>query len=801
MLQSLELLGFKSFAEKTRLDFSKGITAIVGPNGSGKSNLVDAIKWVLGEQSAKSLRGLEMADVIFGGSSSRKAVSFAEVSLSFENSARRFDLDASQVTITRRVYRDGQGEYLLNGKSSRLKDLRKLYAESDAGNKAISVIEQGRVDAIVLANGPELRSILEDAAGTSKHRTKLDDAQKRLLTIEQSFQLLDQELRQKAKLRDQAEREVVRRTRHAEFGKHITELEQYLGQIEARDAQNKLLTEQLALTQLELLTNADREQLSLIQVDREQAQQKLDSLEARLTDARIRLGVLENRLRDNRQEQAERGEGHQFEHQQRQTMRKLLLHQQAVLQSQYASERSRTEYNQAENRRHETDRRIITAWAEIDALIEELLREQVLRPVAVVDAAAVSPFDHLRTARGMDYTRNQTQLRSQYLDCRRRIQVGSQEIIEFLDLRQALASACDEADSSLRIATMQRDDLQVQFVQSQRERIAFELRTLQQQDRHAVDLAEFERVSSETKRWAEQRQQARERGQHTEQESQRLTTQLAHATARLATLRERVKMLNLQVAHFADPVELMDIETPCPIHGKQPCECEVLDVAAIRKSGLQLLDKSRTELRHLGNINQELCESLESTAGRCTELTVQLKDATDARESLRGLVSDLMQQCEVQYSQFLGSVREHFIPLYQQLFSGGQAEIRTTTDPHTGQSFPQIYCCPPGKELKSMAILSGGERTLSAIALLLAIFRSRPTAFCLLDEVDAALDEANTARLAAALTECFVSTQFLIITHKRRVMAIANQLYGVTMQESGVSKVLSMRLDDASEEN
>jgi chromosome segregation ATPase len=800
MLQSLELLGFKSFAEKTRLDFSTGITAIVGPNGSGKSNLVDAIKWVLGEQSAKSLRGLEMADVIFGGSSSRKAVSFAEVSLSFDNSARRFDLDSPHVTITRRVYRDGQGEYLLNGKASRLKDLRKLYAESDAGNKAISVIEQGRVDAIVLANGPELRNILEDAAGTSKHRTKLDDAQKRLLTVEQSFQLLDQELRQKSKLRDQAEREAARRSHHAELNKHVTELEQYLRQIELRDAQSKLQFEQLALAQLEQQTNTDREQLSQLQTEREQAQQKLDSLEARLTDARIRLGVLENRLRAIRQEQAERGDGQQLEHNQRQITRKLLHHQQAVLQAQEASERSRTEYNQAENRRHETDRRIITAWAEIDALIEEILREQVLRPVAVVEAAAVSPFDHMRSTRGFDHNRNQSQLRSQYLDCRKRIQVGSQEIIEFLERRQALASACEEAESALRIAIIHRDDVQAQFLQSQRERLSFDLRQLQQQDRHAVDLAELERVSQETKRWTEQRRQSRERGQRTEQESQRLTTQLAHASAKLFTLRERVNVLNQQVGHIEGPVEMMDIDTPCPIHGARPCECEILDVAAIRKTGSELLEKSRTMLRHLGIINHELCESLESTTRRCTELAVQLKDATDARDSLRRLVSDLIQQCEMQYNQFLGSVREYFVPLYQQLFSGGQAEIRTTTDQQTGQSYPQIYCCPPGKELKSMAILSGGERTLSAIALLLAIFRSRPTAFCLLDEVDAALDEANTARLAAALTECFVSTQFLIITHKRRVMAIANQLYGVTMQESGVSKVLSMRLGDDEEQ-
>ena len=477
------------------------------------------------------------------------------------------------------------------------------------------------------------------------------------------------------------------------------------------------------------------------------------------------------------------------------SMRKLLAQQQAVLQATTTSERCRAEYRQAESRKHETDRRIVTAWAEIDSLIEDLLRDSVARPVAVVEAAAVSPFDHLRSSRGSDHARNQGQLRSQYLDCRRRIQVGSQEVIECLARRQALSRACEEADSALKMAAFQREDVRSQFVQLQREGTKVQLRKLQLQEQHSVDLAEFERVSGETNRWAEQRKQARDRNQRTEQEANRLTTQLAHATAKLATLRERVILLNQRVHEFADPAELLNSEADCPLHGVKPCECETLDATTLRKTGTELLDRLRTELRHLGIINQELCESYDSTTQRCVELTVQLKDATDARDSLRGLVNDLVQQCEVQYSQFLGQVKQHFVPLYQQLFSGGQAEIRTITDAQ-GSTFPQIFCCPPGKELKSMAILSGGERTLSAIALLLAIFRSRPTAFCLLDEVDAALDEANTARLAAALSECFVSTQFLIITHKRRVMAIADQLYGVTMQESGVSKVLSMRLGD-----
>lgn len=172
MLTRLELLGFKSFADKTRFDFAAGVTAVVGPNGSGKSNIVDAVKWVLGEQSAKALRGGEMADVIFNGSSSRKSLGLAEVTLTFDNRKRQLCTDADEVQITRRVYRDGQGEYLINHQASRLKDIKELFLGSGAGHGAYSVIEQGRVDALLTASTGDRRVIFEEAAGISRFKAK-----------------------------------------------------------------------------------------------------------------------------------------------------------------------------------------------------------------------------------------------------------------------------------------------------------------------------------------------------------------------------------------------------------------------------------------------------------------------------------------------------------------------------------------------------------------------------------------------------------------------------------------------------
>ena len=187
MLKALELNGFKSFADRTRLEFPNGITAVVGPNGSGKSNVVDAIKWVLGNQSAKALRGNEMTDVIFSGSRTRKGAGAAEVTLSFDNSSGVLNVDDEEVHVTRRVYRSGEAEYLLNRQVCRLKDIREIFAGIGVTTGAYSIIEQGKVDALLQSSAKERRLIFEEAAGVSRFKLKRQEAARRLERIEQNL--------------------------------------------------------------------------------------------------------------------------------------------------------------------------------------------------------------------------------------------------------------------------------------------------------------------------------------------------------------------------------------------------------------------------------------------------------------------------------------------------------------------------------------------------------------------------------------------------------------------------------------
>src|ERR671936_349555 len=187
MLKRLELIGFKSFADKTQFDFDPGITAIVGPNGSGKSNIVDAVRWILGEQSAKSLRGGEMADVIFNGSTSRRSLGMAEVTMTFDNSRAALATDAAEVQISRRVYRSGEGEYLINQQPCRLKDIKDLFLGTGAGTDAYSIIEQGRVDVLLQASTKERRTIFEEAASISRFKAKKVETLRRLERVDQNL--------------------------------------------------------------------------------------------------------------------------------------------------------------------------------------------------------------------------------------------------------------------------------------------------------------------------------------------------------------------------------------------------------------------------------------------------------------------------------------------------------------------------------------------------------------------------------------------------------------------------------------
>ncbi len=307
MLKALELIGFKSFADRTRFEFPSGITVVVGPNGSGKSNVVDAIKWVLGEQSVKSLRGKEMADVIFNGSSGRRPLNSAETTLTFDNSDGRLRLDTPEVHVTRRVYRSGEGEYLINRQPCRLRDIRDLFAGTGIATEAYSVIEQGKVDVMLQASAKDRRAIFEEAAGISRFKAKKIEALRRLERVEQNLLRLSDIVDEVENRLKSVRAQATKARRYKEYADRLQELRTQVGladwralgaKLDAIDAEANLLRQQIATE----TTAAEVAELKAAQWETQAGaiDSEIHAAEARLAENRQRVAALETTVEQER---------------------------------------------------------------------------------------------------------------------------------------------------------------------------------------------------------------------------------------------------------------------------------------------------------------------------------------------------------------------------------------------------------------------------------------------------------------------------------------------------------------------
>jgi chromosome segregation protein len=308
MLKALELVGFKSFADRTQLDFPKGITVVVGPNGSGKSNIVDAIKWVLGEQSARSLRGKEMADVIFNGSGSRPPMNTAETTLTFDNSQRMLPIDTPEVHVTRRVYRSGEGEYLINRQPSRLRDIRDLFAGTGLGTEAYSVIEQGKVDVLLQSSPRERRLIFEEAAGISRFKAKKVESLRRLERVEQNLLRLADIVEEVEHQLKHVRKQATKARRYQEYADRLQSLRTQMGLADWRQlgtrldelaAQESQLTDRIGETGC-VAQRAEADTLAR-ETDIEMIQVAIGGMDARHAELRERIATAESTISHQRQ--------------------------------------------------------------------------------------------------------------------------------------------------------------------------------------------------------------------------------------------------------------------------------------------------------------------------------------------------------------------------------------------------------------------------------------------------------------------------------------------------------------------
>lgn len=855
-LEKLEIQGFKSFAEKTTLIFPgyKGdhydITAVIGPNGSGKSNIADGIRWVLGEQSLKLLRSKRAEDVIFFGSTQKAQKGFCEVSLTFNNDDRSFPVDFAEVVITRRLYRDGASEYLLNKNKVRLADITLMLAQAHIGQRSYSVVGQGMVDAILQTAPAERKEFFNEAVGVRQYQIKRDSAASKLKGTSENLAhavtvLTELEPRMKffaRQLKRLLEREEVEREYAAVQKQYLNALWNDIayakdGYCKERDALSDKVAI-LAQKQLEHEQTFIRNEAA-IRKDDQSPYRELSGVLAGLQNERqrilTRLSVVDSRLQT---ELVASGNG----------QRAWLSQRSDDLKSQLKKidddlSVAQKEYDSLGAHEHDVTVQLSTIEADVTdggadlhsvtAALEEI--EKLHRDATSPDL----PFEKLREI--LDVLGERIQKLKGALA---RIVFFREEDVGVSDQEASRTALLDERRSiqtrrEILAARMSlREDERKKTV-AEHEAVTRELEYLSlssSSDQHAQAQAEKDALVRE--RDGIEDTIARTQGDidrlyESEKEVHRVLLALQKEMSVLAkehdVLRDDLTRVSLEIAKLeARQEELLtklcdDLRVEDSTRRELCAGTETVysslgffpEVPAFdRDAARQNAERLRRKLEQIGTIDADAMAEHEEAKQRYEFLTAQVADLTQAKESLERAIEELDTIIHELFQKNLEGISKKFGHYFQQLFGGGaarlmvlQREIKRVT-PGTDQETEEdggdmggsqdgiagieIEATPPGKRFKSLSFLSGGEKALTAIALLCAILAQNPSPFVVLDEVDAALDESNANRFASIIKDLSTQTQFILITHNRVTMHIGQVLYGITMGEGGISHSLSL---------
>jgi chromosome segregation protein len=757
-LKKLELNGFKSFATKTALDFLPdcdiagggkcGITAIVGPNGSGKSNVADAIRWAIGEQSSKNLRGKKSEDVIFAGTEDKARLGTASVTLYFDNTDKRIPIEFSEVAITRKVHRNGEGEYLINGSRVRLLDVVDLLAKAGVGRDSYCVITQGMSDAVLNATPLERRSIFEDAAGVKQYQIEKERALRKLESTRDNLARVDSLV--------------------IEIEPHLKNLRRQAEKAsQAKDTASKLRMKQELL--YGYLWHAFSEERNGLVSRRKGIEEAI----AKLEEEAVRLEQ-QSRRASEAMETNDREEVIETE------MGKLREELNAVVRETSVLEGRREAEVEKQKEREE-----------IEIIPVDLPFVQArLGEISKLQAELIDKLTHVEKLEDIQDIREFASVVRQ-----RVADLGAQAGEGSVKMKKIMALSDTEREAAL---------LRMAEIESGLTRLRESAR--EAEAKVAEKSAELTAVREAGRAEREAYFNAEKEFREKEHLLQRKKDELNDLKVGLARVEVREEDLTSLVRE-----ELSVVPEALQYDGA-PVERERLEREVARL---------KVEVEHVGTIDPLVVDEFQETEKRFTFLTTESEDLKKAAESLKEVIKEMDHKIDAAFKGAFKEIDKRFAEYFKIIFGGGKAsleivkvKLRKSAEegaededelgdaeqaPEAYEVGIEIAACPPGKRIHNLSMLSGGERSLTSLALLFAIISHNPPPFAVLDEVEAALDEANSRRFSKMLAELSEHTQFIAITHNRETMAQAGLLYGVTMAKDGVSKLLSVRLDQVGE--
>jgi len=739
LLKSLSLRGFKTFAESTEIEFGSGsrITAVVGPNGCGKSNVLDATRWVLGEDNPRHLRVSTLSDIIFAGTAAKKPLSLAEVTLIFDNSSGKLPVPYSEVAIKRRTFREGESEFFINKNLCRLKDIKDLLLDTGLGEGTYSIITQGQVDSILSSKGEERRMVFEEAAGINKYKTRKLSAERKLIAAEQNIlRISDLKVEvgeQLITLEDQARRAqeyLVIQTRVKEI--EIGLCKKILGGIMEKKVKLEAELVQARAVSEEKAAEEQKDEDSLLRLKDE-----LRRLELALDEHLVKVDQEKDRLRD-------------VELNRRFVTSELKRSESVVLGLDAKKTELLAKINELKTGQTSTDP-ALTGGA-----VAEILQ-------SVIQQALLS-FNLLSAIASFFGEANSLQL------------LGQKEI---------------EAATNLKLELLEGE---LHRAEEEIERAQF---GLQANRRELESLSPVNVPAGEANPLLEATASLRQKREALKQQIDQMEIKLRQEEKNERESGSNVTVVEIALAKLEGEIlgltEKISSEYNLSLDELAVAPYEISNIARSRQD----VEEGKRRLRELEPVNLLAIDEFEKTRERASFIDAQLADLNGARENLRNLIIELDARAEESFIQTMQQLSAVFSETFAKLFAGGEAKIILSPDKPPLEADIDISVRPAGRRWLSLSLLSGGERSLSAIAILFSLLKIRPSPFCFLDEVDAALDEANIGRFNEMLRDFSSTSQMIVITHNKRTMSVADNIYGITMEEPGVSKVVSMKLTEA----
>ena len=977
-LKKIKMIGFKSFVNPTEIIFNSNITGIVGPNGSGKSNIVDAIRWVLGEQSVKSLRGEgTMSDVIFSGSKSRSASSFASVILTFDNTDRYLPLDLDEVSIKRTVYKSGENEYEINNNKCRLKDITDLFTDTGASKESFNIISQGDIANILSSKPDERRVIFEDASGTLKYKKRKEESLRKLAKTNDNLVRVNdiiaeneirvgplKEQKEKAEiyLKDKRELEdneialIVHdideyNLTYKEAKKEIDVLNDKITEILSKTSTNQAFIEELKTKINDLNDKLYSNQQELVKVSSNveklygeknliSERSKYDSddikihdnmliLKEELLSVQNELTVLEKSKDINEKEKID------LENKLDEVIKNISKEENNKKELLYNSNNSIRELSKLKSKKEQLENdiesnsnlpfavRSILANPKligIEGVIGKLF-ETDEKYVLAIDAALGSTSSYIVTqnennakdavnylksnnlGRATFYPMNVIKARnidneslnklkfdgryisiaidlinfdSKYDNVLRNL-LGSVIVTENLDdankvsklvnnhykvvtlggdivnaggsitggsvkIKNSVLNIKYELEETIKKLSETENNLSItedkinisdetySNLMNQRKDFLISINTKDgylsdtnkkieelssRNEQINKELSSNEKtinnvISEEENEILNKYYEEKQRKENIELEIEEIIKNLNVKKDELYNYETNLKLENGDYNKLQDELKKNEI-TVSKLDVRLDNLLEILSndysmTYEKAKENYELnmpVDEARTlvtklkrEIKSLGEVNVSAIDEYKEVSERYEFLTKQRDDLIHAQEILLDIIKQMDEIMKDKFVETFKKVQVEFKNVYRNLFGGGDAELKLTDPNNVLETGIDIIATPPGKKLKHISLLSGGEKTLTAISLLFAILNVRPVPFCVLDEVEAALDEVNVDNFGKYLSEFKNKTEFVVITHKKKTMEYADYLYGVTMQESGVSKLVSVKLQD-----